>query len=101
MIFGQEEYLTGKTKPLIIRLNKVVLSGGRKLIEPLFNIRYYNPNLSVLLFQMLQLNSGGAVLFGLSSERRIEYLLKVAKFSNREAIRPLEVVGQELRKAIP
>jgi len=50
---------------------------------------------------MLQFNSGGAVLFGLSSERRIEYLLKVAKLSNREAIRPLEVVGQELRKAIP
>lgn len=43
MIFGQEEYLTGKTKPLIIRLNKIVLSGGRKLIEPLLNILDDNP----------------------------------------------------------
>ena len=102
MGLGHEEDLSGKAEPLIVRLNQIVLSGSRELVESLLNVLNYDPQLGVLLSQLLQLETRAAVLLGLSPKGRIEDLLQVAELSaSPKATRTLEVVGQELGKAIP
>ena len=102
VVLGQEEDLPGKAEPLIVRLDEVVLSGGRELVEPLLDVLDDDPQLGVLLPQLLQLQSRAAVLLRLSPEGRVEDLLQVAQLSARpEAIRSLEVTRQELRESIP
>ena len=66
MVLGQEEDLPGEAEPLIVRLDEVVLSGGRELVESLLDVLDDDPQLGVLLPQLLQLQSRAAVLLRLS-----------------------------------
>jgi hypothetical protein len=98
MIFSEKEDLPSEAEPFVIRFNEIILSGGRELFEPFLDVLDDDPQVGILLSQLLQLQSWTAILLCLPSKGRIENLVQMAQLAaSAKAIRALEVGAQELR----
>ena len=98
MIFSEKEDLPSEAEPFVIRFNEIILSGSRELFEPFLDVLDDDPQVGILLSQLLQLQSWTAILLCLPSKGRIENLVQMAQLSaSAKAIRALEVGAQELR----
>jgi hypothetical protein len=98
MIFSEKEDLPSEAEPFVIRFNEIILSGSRELFEPFLDVLDDDPQVGILLSQLLQLQSWTAILLCLPSKGRIENLVQMAQLAaSAKAIRALEVGAQELR----